>query len=285
MEDEIYLLSERNHPLDKAFELFRISYKQNDWDEADRIADYILQNADSLYRSQQMWGHVLTVDLCTKRHLVFYFGYGYLAKSIVLQKRRRYDEARSYIARYADLTWFKDLNHEGEEEVALFRQFAHANTYAVDLLSGMRERLPEYIQFLMENDEEVLPGLVTIMEAANQNDWDVDLALADFEEEMETFGGLEDTGNRVYYVKLLNELVLYYVRRQQYENAVKYMLEYFAIAVTMNIYKEIVTLISMYEMVRPYASVEQQVKYQSIFEGVHSFEKKNPDTVYGSSLC
>jgi len=40
-EEEIYLLSEHVHPLDKSFELFRLYYRQNDWAEAGRVADHI----------------------------------------------------------------------------------------------------------------------------------------------------------------------------------------------------------------------------------------------------
>ncbi|WP_246772700.1 hypothetical protein [Paenibacillus polymyxa] len=49
--EAIYLLSD-SHELDKACELFRISYTHNDWDEANKVADYLHTLAESLYHTQ-----------------------------------------------------------------------------------------------------------------------------------------------------------------------------------------------------------------------------------------
>ena len=51
------------------------------------------------------------------------------------------------------------------EEIERFKGFAKANGYAVDLLSGKIELLKEYVDFIFENDEETLPGLVTILKS------------------------------------------------------------------------------------------------------------------------
>lgn len=88
IDNDVYLLSEHIHALDKGFDLFRLSYRQNNWDEADRIANQILSLAEHLYENKKKWGEIVSpLNQMIKRPLIFYFGYGYLAKSIVYQKQ------------------------------------------------------------------------------------------------------------------------------------------------------------------------------------------------------
>lgn len=175
IDNEFYLLSDHVNALDKGFELFRLNYRQNNWNEADRVANHILSLAERMYENKKKWGElVIPLNQMLKRPLIFYFGYGYLAKSIVFQKQGLFDRAREYIAKYADLGWYGNATDEDMEEIERFKGFAKANGYAVDLLSGKIELLKEYVDFIFENDEETLPGLVTIFEAANLNEWNID---------------------------------------------------------------------------------------------------------------
>lgn len=271
-EEEIYLLSEHVHALDKGFELFRLSYRQNNWAEATRVADHILILAEHSYNNRQKWGEVIPLNKMLKRPLVFYFGYGNLAKSIVFQKQGHFDRARDYIDKYADLGWYENATDEDILEIERFKELAVANGYAVDLLSGNKEILKEYNAFIQENDEETLPGLITIFEAANINEWNIDedYYLSNL---LETFSSFEDLGNRVYYVKLLNQLAIYNISQQRYNIAINYILNYLETAVTMNLYREFIATISMFETVRSFATTEQLTKYQNILQGVHSYEK------------
>ncbi|MGW9530287.1 DNA-binding protein [Paenibacillus terrae] len=235
-EEEIYLLSEHVHPLDKGFELFRLNYRQNDWAEADRVADHILSMAERSYNSRQKWGDIVPLNQMLKHPLIFYFGYGYLAKSIIFQKQGLFNRAREFIAKYADLGWYENTTDEDIQEIERFKGFAVANGYAVDLLSGNKELLKEYHEFIQKNDEETLPGFITIFEAANINEWNIDEYY--ILDQLETFSSFEDLGNRVYYVKLLNQLAIYNINQQRYGIAINYILDYLQTAVTMDLYSE-----------------------------------------------
>ncbi|WP_226002422.1 DNA-binding protein [Paenibacillus sp. BJ-4] len=284
-EEEIYLLSEHVHPLDKGFELFHLNYRQNDWAEADRVADYILSMAERSYNSRQKWGEVVPLNQMLKHPLIFYFGYGYLAKSIVFQKQGLFDRAREYIAQYADLGWYENATDEDIQEIERFKGLAVANGYAVDLLSGNKEVLKEYNEFIQENDEETLPGFITVFEAANINEWNIDEYYYNIPDQLETFSSFEDLGNRVYYVKLLNQLAIYNINQQRYGIAINYILDYLQTAVTMDLYKEFITTIAMFETVRPFATTEQLTKYQNILQGVRSHEKNISSYVYVDDIC
>ncbi|WP_025691398.1 hypothetical protein [Paenibacillus zanthoxyli] len=286
MEDEIYLLSENNHPLDKAFELFRSSYKQCNWEDADRIANHMHALADSLYKTQLKQANVFPgLQLPLKRPLVFYIGYSFLAKSVVNQKQGHYDAAREYIDKYANLDGFVGQDQEGQQEVQRFKVFARANSYAIDLLSGKLEVLDEYNDFINNNEEEILPGLITMLEAANLNKWNIEPLLDTYiPHELDTFFSYEDTGNRVYYIKLLHQLSIYHLNQQRFSDAINYMLDYLSSATKMNVSREIITSIAMYETVRAYATLEQQSMYEKILKGVLSNEKNINSNVHSRNI-
>lgn len=285
IDNEVFLLSDHVHALDKGFELFRLSYRQNNWEEADRVANHILSLAERMYENKKKWGElVIPLNQMLKRSLIFYFGYGFLAKSIVFQKHGLFDLAREYIAKYADLGWYENATEEDIEEIERFKGFAKANGYAVDLLSGKKELLKEYIDYIHENDEETLPGLITIFEAANLNEWNIDeYYYSSIPEQLDTFSELEDLGNRVYYVKLLNQLAAYNLNQRRYDVAIKYILDYMQIAVTMDLYREFITTIGMFENVRNLATTEQQIRYQNILQEVHH-EKSISSYIYADDI-
>jgi hypothetical protein len=283
--EDVFLLLDNNHVLDKAFELFRICYKQNDWTEAKKISDHMRVVAENQYKSQQKWGDIAHLQSPLKRPLIFYIGYSYLAESIVYQKQSLYEEARSCISHYENLDQYNIQGPEDQEEIRRFKFFAKANSYAIDLLSGDFDILEEYHTFVQSDEEEILPGLITILEAANLNNWNVDHILNDhIPHELETFASYEDIGNRVYYIKLLHQLAIYTFNKKTYHETINYILEYLSIAVNMGVYKEFITNTAMYEKVRKLATTEQQLRYKNIIKGVLTNEKSIDVFVLNTSV-
>ncbi|SDE03527.1 hypothetical protein SAMN05428987_0264 [Paenibacillus sp. CF095] len=285
IDNGVYLLSDHVHVLDKGFELFRLSYRQSEWDEADRIADHILSLAERMYENKKKWDElVIPLNQMIKRPLIYYFGYGYLAKSIVFQKHGHFDLAREYIAKYADLGWYDNATDEDLVVIERFKGFAKANGYAVDLLSGKEEILNEYIDFIHENEEEALPGFITIVEAANLNKWNVDeYYFNSITEQLEAFSELEDLGNRVYYVQLLNQLAIYNLGQRRYDVAINYILDYLQVGVTMDLDKDIIATIGIFEDLRKIATTDQIVKYKTILQGVYD-EKSISSYIYSDDI-
>ncbi|KZE82357.1 DNA-binding protein [Paenibacillus jamilae] len=280
----IYLLSD-NHELDKACELFRISYTHNDWDEANKVADYMHSLAESLYHTQlrnAADGKYETLD--TKHPLVFYYAYSYLAKSIYYQNIGQYEKARDYIMKYSEMGWFMGLDQSGHEEVERFRFLAKANLYTVDLLLGKKELLSEYVQFLHDNDEELLPGMVGIAEAANLNNWDIDDLLNEFADDIEIFEGYEDRANRVYYLKLVSQLAIYHLKKKQHIVALNYILVSLKFSVGVETDAVFRTLVALFETFRDEATPSQQEQYQTILlRALHHEKGINLDN-YGLSV-
>ncbi|MDP1510482.1 DNA-binding protein [Paenibacillus sp. CMAA1739] len=280
----IYLLSD-NHELDKACELFRISYTHNDWDEANKVADYMHSLAESLYHTQlrnAADGKYETLD--TKHPLVFYYAYSYLAKSIYYQNIGQYEKARDYIMKYSEMGWFMGLDQSGHEEVERFRFLAKANLYSIDLLLGKKELLSEYVQFLHDNDEELLPGMVGIAEAANLNNWDIDDLLNEFADDIKIFEGYEDRANRVYYLKLVSQLAIYHLKKKQHIVALNYILASLKFSVGVETDADFRTLVALFETFRDVATPLQQEQYQAILlKALHNEKGINLDN-YGLSV-
>lgn len=148
--------------------------------------------AHNVYDQQQLQrtegGQPRTIHM--KRPLVYYLGFNQLMKGLAYQKLGKYEISRDCVEQYAELGWVKDVGDlESQEIVEHFRMLAKANTYTLDLLQGKESVLPEYIQFLHENSaEEVIPGMITVLESATMHNYDINLILKEFAERVGELG-------------------------------------------------------------------------------------------------
>ncbi|MGG1672296.1 DNA-binding protein, partial [Paenibacillus sp. NRS-1783] len=133
--DATYLLTD-HHRLDKCVELLHLRFSQHAWEEISTISDYLHNSVEKMYNeAQEASFQNFPYLFKAARPLVFYYGFGYLAKGTALQKLGLYDQAREYILKYSELGWFAGLDKNGLEEVERFKFFAKANLYTNDLLS------------------------------------------------------------------------------------------------------------------------------------------------------
>jgi hypothetical protein len=272
--DATYLLTD-HHRLDKCVELLHLRFSQHAWEEISTISD---NSVEKMYNEAQE-ASLKNFPYLFKaaRPLVFYYGFGYLAKGTALQKLGLYDQAREYILKYSELGWFAGLDKNGLEEVERFKFFAKANLYTNDLLSGELSVLPEYVQFLEDNPEELLPGLVTIMETASLHSVNVDELLERFSEKIEDFGNLEDATNRTHYFRFLYHRAIYYAKHQRYQDSVQLIL-LFLTSYNMINDADFRKFVVLFEVYRKYASNEQTEQYQNLCKELLKHEE-------GISIC
>ncbi|MGG1619688.1 DNA-binding protein [Paenibacillus sp. NRS-1782] len=265
-----YLLSNYHHNLDKCVELLHLRFTQHNWNDIIVISDYLHKISWDIYESRYKTGEA---SLDAERPLIFYYGFSYLAKATALQKLGLFDEAREYILKYSELGWFSGLDATGLDEVERFRFFAKANMYTNDLLSGKIDVLQEYVQFLENNDEEVLPGLVTIMEAANLHLLNVDDVLHKFQTTIDELSSLESETNKTHYFRFLYHLAIYYSNNKRFEDAVRQVLVFLTTANMIENGTNFKKFIVLFEALRQYASNEQIEKYQNLFKELIKDEK------------
>ncbi|WP_432775928.1 helix-turn-helix transcriptional regulator [Brevibacillus gelatini] len=173
-----------NVQLDALLQLANVCFMMCRWKDVEKYADELRNLATIVYENElRRRTSSKANDLPkTERHLVVYYGQGFLLKAAALKKRRLYEEAKKYIQGYADLGWFEFLDETGKQEVEKFRVWAKINSYTLDMLLGNYEILPECINFLADYPEEIFPALVTIMECANKYGFCIDEVLERFSE-------------------------------------------------------------------------------------------------------
>lgn len=89
--------------------------------------------------------------------------------------------------------------------------FAKANMYAVNILEGNIEQLEPYVQFLRASRlDELMPGLLNIIEAAMRHNLDVNKILKSFENEIDLAIDYYRKERSLYLMKVFYKLSLYH---------------------------------------------------------------------------
>lgn len=199
-----------------------------------------------------------------ERPLVYYFGLSHLMCGMAHQNQGSYEQARECIYKYAELGWMEDLEEEGMLVVEEFRFLAKTNLYAVDILSENIELIEEYVAFLQDNLEEILPGLNTILQAALMYHLDVGDILHTFEEQIDEFGSYEDAENISYYYSYCYHLALYYQKYDRLQDAVGLSLQAMQLADQSGNDRNFKKCTALFESLRESATAEQISQYRQM---------------------
>jgi tetratricopeptide (TPR) repeat protein len=263
--------------LDTLVNMIKLSFSFADEVNMIALCDHLYTLASQKYQELQLHkARKKPVQLIhSKRPLVYYYGYSHLMKGMTFQKQGNYEAARDCIEKYAELGWFNGLDQQGEAEVEYYRHAAKANLYALDILSGHAEVLQEYAQFLRDNPEELLPGLISIVEGAYRYDYPLETILQSFAEQIDDFKYLEEPVNVSYYFRFCYQLALYYIKQQQVTAALGYILQSLMLSDTLGMEHEheFRKCTAIFEIFRTQATATQQDQYITILKGVLKDEK------------
>ncbi|EHS54846.1 hypothetical protein [Paenibacillus sp. Aloe-11] len=247
-------------------EMLKMAVAFENWKKVIETADILYQCVQSIYEERQyhkaMKLPIPHVQL--ERPLVYYFGLSHLMCGMAHQNQGAYGQAREYIYKYAELGWMEDLEEEGMQVVEEFRFLAKTNLYAVDILSGNIELIEEYVAFLQDNLEEILPGLNTILQAALMYHLDVGDILHTFAEQINEFGSYEDIENVSYYYSYCYHLALYYRKYDRLQEAVGLTVEAMNLADRSGNDGHFKRCTALFESLREWATVEQIGEYRQI---------------------
>ncbi|MXO80757.1 DNA-binding protein, partial [Paenibacillus sp. OT2-17] len=257
--------------------MIKLSFSFADGANMIALCDQLYSHVNQKYQELQLYKarKKPIQPIHTKRPLVYYYGYSHLMKGMAFQKQGKYEAARDCIEKYAELGWFNGLDQYGEAEVEYYRYVARANLYALDILSGHAEVLQEYIQFLRNNPEELLPGLLSIVEGASRYDYPLEAVLESFAEQIEGFKYFEEPVNVSYYFRFCYQLALYYIKQQQFTVALGYILQSLMLSDTLGMEHEheFRKCTAIFEIFRSQATATQQDQYITILKGVLKDEK------------
>jgi transcriptional regulator with XRE-family HTH domain len=198
--------------------------------------------------------------------LFSYILYSYVLRSVVYSELGDYDRALHYVNLYLDMSWIRE---ETEEALQLMNQcmmWAQAHIYLLRILKGDVAVLPEYVAYLEQQEEEILPGLFKIVQAANHYHFNVDAILLRFEKDISEYRDQ----------LFIAELAFYYIKRGKYEISLKYILESMESSIKNKSEACIIKCVGMFEQLRHTASLETQKEYQKLIGEVQRInEKKN----------
>ncbi|KAF6634898.1 DNA-binding protein [Paenibacillus sp. EKM208P] len=272
-----------DYHLDGLLKLSNLYYNLHHWKEAERYADELRALATIVCKSRET--NKKNSTLKTERHLVVYYGQGYLTKGNALEKQGKYEEAMQFISGYSDLSWFKDLGEIGQQEVQRFTLWANANQLNLNILMGDTSSLPMYIQFLKSNPPEILLGLLTIVESANKYDFLIEHILQQFSNELTSFNTELSVGTSYYkqsfsydtYADLCYQLAIYMFNNLFHEKGVYYILKSLRKYLEINNKEKCMVCTALFERFRLEATKDQKAEYESIMEEVLINASKKPE--------
>lgn len=249
------------------------------WDKVIFYSDELCELTGGLCRtSRRDWD---AERYALRRPLVFYYGKSRLLKASAYEYSGRCEESRQFIAEYAELGWFRDLDEAGQRYVELFRLFARANTMCVDVKMGKKGAVAPYVELLLEQPEEILEGVITLLESANKYGYFIDEQLGLFAGHLNYYS-VTDPGqwesrykeefNFVRLASYYRHLAVYNFRKERFEEGLQNILDGFHLSVQINQQDHIIKCMTLFEQYRNYATVRLQYLYAYICGKVVSNE-------------
>lgn len=241
------------------------------WNKVEQIAKKMGSKAKFLYNSTYKQSGKLLLNKEPSRPLFLYIIYSYLLLSGVFDERGEYDQALRYVALYSDLSWVIENTEETRQIIEQYKMWATANTYLYKLMMGNVEVLPDYVAYIKTRQDEILPALHKILQAANRFGFEIDSILKTFEKQISEFStgkGLTGTYNEQValdrYTRFLTELAIYHLNRGRYVIGIDYLLD--GLKWATEIHNKTVTLrcVQYFEKFRHVTSHDAQYRYKTI---------------------
>lgn len=265
-----------NFMLDGLLKLANVYYSLENWYYVERYGDELNIISKAVYTNRQRYfkENQSYIPLDTERRLVVYYGQSYVIKSIALESMGRYEEAKNYVSQYLDLSWFEELDELSLKEVQKFKLFATANMHNLNLLSGDNSSLENYVEFLVENPNEILPSLCIILQAANMHSFNIEHILEKLSKNIliDTNYYQPDTSlNR--YIDFYYQLAIYNFKKNLHSQGIDNLLNSLKLSFETSNKSKMLERILLFEQFRSYVDNIQLQVFNSIVEEMNKHEK------------
>lgn len=254
-----------DYQLDSLLQLANVCFALEKWKEVEKYSDELRELATFVYETELIKPNKERKPLKSERHLVVYYGQGYLVKAAALKKQGLYEEAKQYVYGYTDLKWFELLDEKGHEEVNKFEVWGKINLYTLDLLLGNLHSLEECADYLENYPNEIFTALVTITEASNKHGFCIDNILHRFSHHIVSNSvDKENALNVSRHFRFRYQKAIYELQRGRYTIAIDEILLAIKLSGILNQYLALKKCVSLFEKFRNYASKNQIIAYKNI---------------------
>ncbi|MBE7683405.1 MULTISPECIES: transcriptional regulator [Paenibacillus] len=251
------------------------------WDKVFQLAGELEQRVGFLEQYQTK-KKGLDNHRVSKHPLFTYRSYAHLLMSNVWGERGNYEKALNLTTLYSNVV-VDDPTAEDLIFIKRFKDWAEVNSYLYKLMLGDYEALNSYLDFIDEDENETLLGLVKVMEAANLYNLNVDHALRRFdlyihllfeEGNHETSYVVQVKDDR--YTKFWAELAFYQLSKERYEEGFRSLMTCLSSAHKIKDDSTIIYCVGLFEEYRHQATESVKLNYSNLIKEVYGrYAKKS----------
>ncbi|MGP3788176.1 helix-turn-helix domain-containing protein [Paenibacillus sp. 1A_MP2] len=285
-EPYLYRLHE-SEQLDALKDLANLYYSLRRWDRAMVLATQMLEVAKNMYYYKHKKNKRSKKRTYPSKPLFGYMLYAYLLLGGIHEEKRDYKTALEYLALYENQEWVVENDDEANRTKEQFREWAKANKYLYRLMSGDTSILDEYVDYISNNENEVLRALFKIVEAARFYTLNIDHVLERFRpyimghlQKGGTFGSYSEQIASEGFANFLADVGAYYIDNHLIEAGIIYILESLAIAAKIKNDACVVRCVSTVEKMRHKMGAQELRKYSTIMMEVYEENEKEKIGVY-----
>lgn len=216
----------------------------------------------------------------TKRPIVFYIMYAYLASGSAYFHLNDYQNALYYVSLYTDYTWVKEPDEHEMVVINQFQEWAEGNRYIYQLMAGQFDVLPDYLEYISTKENEIFPALCDIVTAANRYDINIDFVL----EEYKSYFTYQEQSNRIgkvsrqvtddRYVRLLSGLGTYYLKKNEFAKGLDFVLDSIRFSIEISDGRGMLRGVGLFEQYRDYATDTAIKQYKILISEVQKLNEE-----------
>ncbi|MEK4117915.1 helix-turn-helix transcriptional regulator [Paenibacillus sp. FSL W8-0919] len=257
------------YQLDDYVRVINVSFSLDRWDNVRSLAERMGKKARVQYDN----GNYLDTNT-PNQPVIFYVLYSYLVLENCCAAIDDYDGALHHVSQYDYPDWVINPSEQEQKILNQFHEWATANRYLYRLLSGDREVLPEYVEYISTREDEIFIALCNIVLAANRHKMQIDHVLEQFKdyivykEQRNKITKINEQMTLNNYTRLLAELGIYYLNAKQYDRGLAYIVDSFEYSIRIRSDKGMLRCMGLFEQFRSYASAEIQQRYQELIREV-----------------
>lgn len=257
--------------VDTLVKMIKMAYAFENWEKVLTLSAKLLEAVNEILLTESQ--PYTKMD----RHIAYYFGYAYLMRGLAYQKQEQFSASLECVALYSNLDYLGDSTKESKQIIDDYKQFARANGLTLEVLRGNRERLNDYVLYLEEHPDQILSGLITILESALHHTYTVDTELTTLMAYIKDPNCYSDQIAAAKYLSLHYLLAFYMYRNYRYTEALDLSLHTLMQSDNLGNDGYFKKSVALFEILKTHASVSQLNEYSNIlkkiFKGANEHEK------------